>query len=109
MKMKKVSLPELPKRIKVKINRSAKGVFLAELSEYDVFTEADNPLQFFLNVNDLIYAFFDVPKRFQGKIFYAPQPKTIIKRKGSSSASLYPYLMYKTSSKRAFVDCISWL
>lgn len=105
--MKKASLPELPKQIKVKLKKTRSGVFFAELSEYDVFTEADNPVQLFLNVNDLIYAFFDIPKKFQGKIFYAPQPPLKHVQKAHTSIPFHPLLTIKAIGK-GYGDCISW-
>ncbi|OGM05411.1 hypothetical protein A2125_00505 [Candidatus Woesebacteria bacterium GWB1_43_5] len=68
---------DLPKQIKVKVSQNKKGgVFLAELPDYDVFTEADTFSGLIFMVNDLIYTFFDVPKKLRGKIWYSPPLKT---------------------------------
>lgn len=58
--------PKLPKVIKVKIIKTKEGNYIADLPEYDIFTEADNPLKLDYYINDLIYTFFDVPKKYQG-------------------------------------------
>jgi len=68
----KVNKKILPTEIKVKIIPE-KGGYFAYLPEYDVFTEADSPLELFFNVNDLIYTFFDVPKNKQKKVHFFPQ------------------------------------
>lgn len=70
--MKKDKLCGLPKRIKVKVIKGKSGVYIAELPDYDIFTEADDLLDLILNINDLIYAFFEVSKKYQGKIYYLP-------------------------------------
>src|SRR3989344_1404413 len=69
--MKVAQFPHLPQLIKVKVmsHKNGRG-FFAELPEYDVFTEADTEAQLDLMINDLIYDFFSVPKKFQGKIRY---------------------------------------
>ena len=104
--MKKITPQELPNQIKVRIKRAKGEAFLAELPDYNVFTEADNPVQVFLNINDLIYTLFDVPQKLQGKIFYAPQPRQISKRK-SINSSYHPYLMVKVIEERRgnYIPC----
>lgn len=67
-----MTLPTLPKSIQIDVNKGESGVLLARLPKYDVFTEADNLNELFFQVNDLIYAFFDVPKQYQEKICYIP-------------------------------------
>lgn len=63
-------VPKLPTLIKVKIIKTKEGSYIAELPEYDIFTEADSPLELDFNINDLIYTFFDIPKKYHGKIVY---------------------------------------
>lgn len=74
--MKKKLLPKLPAIIKVKVAETPSGKYIADLPEYDVFTEVDTLGELEFYVNDLIYAFFDVPKKFQGKIWYQPIKRT---------------------------------
>jgi len=63
---------ELPSKIKVAIFRSTMGVYIAELPDYDLHTEADSIQELAFNVNDLIYAYFDVDKEYQKGIWYRP-------------------------------------
>lgn len=65
----------LPSKIKVKVNKEKSGIFFAELTEYDVFTEANSLNELIINVNDLIYTYFDLPKRDRDKIRYMPPLK----------------------------------
>lgn len=68
----KTELPKLPDKITVDIKKGETGRYLAYLPEYDVFTEASNPAHLFFQVNDLIYTYFDVPKKYQSQIFFIP-------------------------------------
>ena len=66
--MKKLILPE---KIKIKIVRNKdSGTYVAELTEYNIHTEADSQIGLDCMINDLIYAYFDVPKEYWGKIIY---------------------------------------
>lgn len=62
--------PQLPQIIKVKIKKLPKGRFFAELVDFGVFTEADSEETIFPLVNDLIYTYFDVPKKLQKEFHY---------------------------------------
>ena len=68
--MSKKGLPKLPQSIKVRIIKTKEGVFIGELVEYDVFTEANSLQELDFNINDLICSFFDVPKKYYGKFVY---------------------------------------
>ena len=63
---------ELPSKIKVGIFKSVMGTYIAELPEYDLHTEADTIEELAFNINDLIYAYFDVDKEYQKDIWYRP-------------------------------------
>lgn len=63
----------LPQTIEVKITRTVQEKYIAELPEYEVFTEADSREELDFSVNDLIYCLFDVPKKDQGKVWYKPK------------------------------------
>lgn len=65
-------LPQLPTSIHVDVNKGESGALLARLTEYNVFTEADTLNELFVQVNDLIYAYFEVPEKYQDKICYIP-------------------------------------
>ena len=65
-------LPKLPKRILVEIKKADSGDYLAYLPEFDIFTEADNPAHLIFQVNDLIYAYFDIPKKYQRQFHFLP-------------------------------------
>mgnify|MGYP001568530031 CR=1 FL=1 len=71
-------LPKLPDKIQVDVTKGESGVLLARLPTFDVFTEADNLNELFIQVNDLINAYFDVPKEYQDKICYMP-PRSVQK------------------------------
>jgi len=70
MKTNKFGLPE---QIQIKILEHTSGMaYFAELPEFDVFTEADSLEDLGAMINDLIYELFDVPKKIQHQIKYAP-------------------------------------
>ena len=95
--MKFNTLSSLPEKIKIKLVKVDSG-FIAELPEYDVFTECSNPIDIILNVNDLIYTFFDIPKKLHGKIFYAPRPPA--KAKPVRNGLRHPYLLVKVVEQK---------
>jgi len=64
---------QLPERIKVHISKGSSGVFIAELPEYDISTEADSMWEIDDLINDLIWVYFDVPKEFRKEIRYVPE------------------------------------
>lgn len=66
---------ELPLKIKAQVTKEKSGILFAELPDYGIFTQADNPLELFLNVNDIIYSYFDIPQKDWGKVWYAPAIK----------------------------------
>jgi len=68
MKQKK----QLPDIIKVKILKGKSGIYIAELPDYDIFTEADSVSELIWSVNDLLWALFEIPKKDQQKIWYLP-------------------------------------
>ena len=67
------TLELLPKELDVKVSRNPEtGIWLAKIQSLDIFTEADDLIGLIYNVNDLIYAFFDISKRLQHKVWYMP-------------------------------------
>jgi len=68
-------LPKIPEKISVLVKKGESGSLLATLPEFDVFTEADDLNHLFFQVNDLIYTYFDVPKKYQSKISFIPPIK----------------------------------
>lgn len=75
----------LPITIKVKISKGKSGSFLAELPEYAIHTESDSLSGLDFMINDLVYAYFDVPKKYWGRISYRkkelkPKPQVDIKK-----------------------------
>ncbi len=86
--MNKSDLLSLPQKIKVSVVKSNSGVLLAELPEYDVFTEADNLNHLYFQVNDLICTYFDIPKELQDEIRFVPplsEQKRLINLSDNSS------------------------
>lgn len=64
---------QLPEELDVKVSRNpGTGIWLANIKNLDVFTEADDLIGLIYSVNDLIYAFFDIPKKLQHKVWYIP-------------------------------------
>lgn len=74
-KNKNVSLKsfKLPKEINIKITRTEEGNYFAELLDYNAFTQAKSFEELPYLVNDLIYTYFDVPKKLQEYIWYHPK------------------------------------
>lgn len=64
---------KLPERIKVNIIKGSSGVFIAELPEYDISTEADQFCDVDYLINDLIWVYFDVPEEYRKAIRYVPE------------------------------------
>lgn len=60
----------IPDVIKVNITQGESGVYIANLPEFDIFTEADHLEELGDLVNDLIYVFFDIQPEFRHSIRY---------------------------------------
>ena len=97
--MKEANLQDLPQVIRVQVKKFKKNQFFAELPKYKVFTEANSFLELIWNVNDLIFAFFDIPKSEQRKIWYLPPRKrkakeqaAVIDKKQVNKAILFKVL-----------------
>lgn len=73
----KNDLPKLPQFIKVDVKKSTTGILIADLPELNIFTEANDLNELFINVNDLIYTFFDIPKKYHDQIRFIPSDQTI--------------------------------
>jgi len=86
-------IPNLPDKIRVKVTKGGTGVFIAELKDFDIFTEADSEQELILNVNDLVYTYFDVPKSKRSVILYHPPLlfRTRVKRSIPSSLVFQKY------------------
>ena len=71
--MKKTKdFPQLPNEIQVDVKKGESGRLLADLPKYNVFTEAKDLNHLFIQVNDLIYTYFDVPKKYQKHMWFLP-------------------------------------
>lgn len=67
------TLEQLPEELDVTVSRNPEtGIWLAKIKDLDIFTEADDLIGLIYNVNDLIYAFFDIPKKLQHQVWYMP-------------------------------------
>lgn len=64
---------QLPEKIKVLLRKGSSGVFIAELPEYDISTEADSIWEIDDLINDLICVYFDVPQEFRKEIRYVQE------------------------------------
>lgn len=70
--MKKIDFPKIPNSIGVDVKKGDRGVLIAELPKYSIFTEANDLNELFIQVNDLIYTYFDIPKKYHNKICFVP-------------------------------------
>lgn len=80
-------LSKLPEIIKVQVARTKEGNYIAELVDYDVFTQAKSFEELQFMVNDLIYEYFDLPKNIQNHVWYKPKQEKPITR----TEELLPY------------------
>ena len=64
---------QLPEKIEVRLIKGSSGTFIAELPEFDIFTEADSIGELLLSINDLLFEYFDIPKAMQGTFMYKPK------------------------------------
>lgn len=77
-----IAVNKLPEQIRVSISRED-DVFVAELPEYDTFTEAHSLDELHAMINDVIYELFQIPKNLQKQINYIPNSRQK-SREGSS-------------------------
>jgi hypothetical protein len=73
-------LLKLPNVIKVRVFRTKESNYVAELVDYDVFTQAKTSEELQFMVNDLIYEYFDLPKNIQNHVWYKPKQEKPITR-----------------------------
>lgn len=78
MRKSKTIKLQLPKEIKVKTIKTKEGNYIAELPEYDAFTQAKSREELSFLINDLIFTLFDVPKAAQSGIWYKPKKESSI-------------------------------
>jgi len=71
----KTTFPKLPHKILVKIKKGESGKYLIELPDLDIFTEAETLPEINIQVNDLIYSYFDIPLKYQKHIQYSASIK----------------------------------
>lgn len=90
---------QLPERIKVNIIRGSSGVFIAELPEYDISTEADQIWDLDDLINDLIWVYFDVPQEYRKAIRYVPE---VQKKEIDVRSHLIFQKFYSSESNRLF-------
>ena len=62
------------------------GVWVADLVEHDVVTEANTFIELVENINDLVYVLFDIPIELRSKIVY--RPVELIKPKDEKNIQL---------------------
>lgn len=67
---------QLPEKFKVNILKGSSGVFIAELPEYDISTEANEFCELDGLINDLVCVYFDIPEEYRKAIRYVrEEPK----------------------------------
>ena len=98
--MKQITdFPKLPESIQVEVSKGTSGSLIAELPEFDIYTEAEDPNDLFFQVNDLISTYFDIPKKYQEKINFVPcleAREKIIKVGSKKTTNSYSELQFKT-------------
>lgn len=67
-----IDFTKIPDFLKVDVKKGETGVLIAELPDYGVFTEAEDLNELFGNVNDLMYTYFDIPKKYHDEICFVP-------------------------------------
>jgi len=70
--MKRQSLL-VPEKVRVMIFQGESGAYIAEFPDLDVHTEASSPAELEFMINDLLYAYFEVPKYLRMLVRYAPE------------------------------------
>ncbi len=65
----------LPKKITLKINKTEKGGFWVKIKEFPhCYTQAKDLTELIEMVNDAIYTYLEIPKKFKGKLgYYLPK------------------------------------
>jgi len=92
--MKKII--KLPENVKIRILHTETGKYVAELIDYNVFTEADSLCELDFLINDLICVYFDVPKKMRKNIKYVlPEFKPNLLTSSSSCTNYQKYLLGK--------------
>ncbi|MEK7119308.1 MAG: hypothetical protein AAB457_01990 [Patescibacteria group bacterium] len=108
--MKKTTdFPKLPDRIKVSVIKGESGALLARLPDYEVFTESDNLNDLVFQVNDLIYTFFDVPKKYHDDIFFQPERATqdkLVKIASGPSSKSYSQFNIRSYYSPEMIDVL---
>jgi len=67
-----IDFKKIPKYLTVNVQKGESGALIAEVSDLGVTTEANDLNELFINVNDLIYTYFDIPKKYQDQIQFIP-------------------------------------
>lgn len=68
---------KLPQQIKVDVKKGETGVLIADLPEFELFTEANDLNELFINVNDLICTYYDIPTEYHNQIRFIPNDAAI--------------------------------
>lgn len=63
----------LPTSVNVQITKGKSGHYIAEIPEYDIFTEAEYEWELDGLINDLLFVFFDVPHNLRHTIRYVKE------------------------------------
>lgn len=67
-----IDFNKIPKYLKVDVKKGETGVLIAALPTLGVSTEAEDLNELFLNVNDLVYTYFDISKKYQEGVCFVP-------------------------------------
>lgn len=101
-------IKKLPKFFIITTLRNKKtGVWIANIENYEICTEADSFDELVFNVNDLIYTYFDISKKLQSEIRYLPpvlehysqEKKTSIEEQVRFTMLVNPSLLNNSSFK----------
>src|SRR5258708_30816746 len=67
-----IDFTKIPNSLSVDVKKGETGALIAEVSDLKIATEANDLNELFINVNDLIYTYFDIPKKYQDMICFVP-------------------------------------
>ena len=63
---------KLPRSLRVHVEKGVSGALLAELSDLNVYTQSDSLNDLFEQINDLIYEYYNIPKKVQENVRFIP-------------------------------------
>lgn len=91
-------LDQLPDRLSVTITKGKSGAFIGEIAELGVFTEVDDLKDLDFNINDLVFTYFDLPKKYYSSIWYKPTHPIVQHQAPAKTFSPYNFQVFVSPS-----------